>query len=160
MVKQINLFLLRHAETEFVTGTGGDISRVLTIKGQTQVSRLGILLKRNQIHFDLVLSSNAKRAQQTTEILTHVVMAKKIHFLRELYEADPRIMLEIINKVGEEVANLLVVGHNPTISTLVAHLTGEDFISLQPGMVAKIEIHTGNWEGVGRETGTLLEILQ
>jgi phosphohistidine phosphatase len=160
MVKKINLFLLRHGEAEFGTGTGGDISRELTIRGQTQLSRLALLLKKSQINFDLVLSSNAKRTQQTTEIVSHVGLAKKIQFLRELYEADPHIMLEIINKVGEEVHNLLVVGHNPTISTLVAYLTGEDFISLQPGMIAKIEIQTGNWSTVGRETGTLLEILQ
>jgi phosphohistidine phosphatase len=160
MVKQIHLFLLRHGEAEFGAGTGGDISRELTGIGHAQLSRLAYLLKKSQIHFDLILSSNSKRTKQTTEILSEVVLVKKIQFLRELYEADPHTMLKIINNVGEEVHNLLVVGHNPTISTLVAYLTGEDFISLQPGMIAKIRIYTGNWATAGKETGTLLEILQ
>lgn len=156
----MTLFLLRHAEAEFMTGPDGDISRELTIRGQSQISRLAKLLDKNQIKFDSVLSSNAKRTRQSTEILTNVIFAKKIHFLRELYEADPHQMLSIINQVGLEVDNLLVVGHNPTISALVSYLTGEKFISIQPGMMARIEIHTGNWNEVGRGTGTLLEILQ
>ncbi|RPA69095.1 phosphohistidine phosphatase SixA [Cyclobacteriaceae bacterium YHN15] len=160
MENQKTLFLLRHAEAEFVTGPGGDISRELSIRGQSQISRLAKLLKKNQIEFDSVLSSNAKRTQQSTEIVTQWVSAKKIHFLMELYEADPHQMLSIINQVGWEVDNLLVVGHNPTISALVSYLTEQEFISLQPGMIAKIEIHTGNWNEVGRGTGTLLEILQ
>lgn len=156
----MTLFLLRHAEAEFKTGPDGDISRELTIRGQSQISRLAKLLVKNQIKFDSVLSSNAKRTRQSTEILTNVISAKKIHFFRELYEADPHQMLSIINQVGLEVDNLLVVGHNPTISALVSYLTEEEFISIQPGMIVRIEIHTGNWNEVGRGTGTLLEILQ
>ncbi|MFD2201234.1 SixA phosphatase family protein [Shivajiella indica] len=157
----MKLFLLRHAEAEFGSGPEGDISRELTIRGQTQISRLALLLKKDQIRFDLILSSNAKRTKQSTEILTHSLLVKKTHFLRELYEADPHQVLTIINKINEgDVFNLLVVGHNPTISTLISYLTGEEFINLQPGMMAKIEIHVNNWKEIGRHTGTLVEILQ
>lgn len=156
----MNLFLLRHAEAEFGAGPDGDISRKLTVRGINQILRLANLMKANQIGFDLVLSSNAKRTQQSTEILTQVVSAKKVQFLRELYEADPHKMLDFIQQSEEEVSNLLIVGHNPTISALVSYLTGEDFIQLQPGMMAKIEIITEKWKEVGRSTGILLEILQ
>ena len=156
----MNLFLLRHGEAEFGAGPGGDIARKLTFSGINQLSRLANLLKAKQIVFDLVLSSNAKRTQQSTEILTKLVSAKKIQFLRELYEADAHQMLDFIQQSESEVTNLLIVGHNPTISTLVSYLTGEDFIQLQPGMMAKIEIITEKWKEVGRSTGILLEILQ
>lgn len=160
MKNQMNLFLLRHAEAEFGAGTGGDISRKLTVRGVDQIGRLANLLKKNQIGFDLVLSSNANRTRQSTEILTKLVTAKKIQFLSELYEAEPHQMLDLIQKSEAEVTNLLIVGHNPTISALVSYLTGEDFIQLQPGMMAKIEIVTEKWQEVGRSTGILLEILQ
>jgi phosphohistidine phosphatase len=160
MENQMNLFLLRHGEAEFGAGPDGDISRKLTVRGINQLSRLANHLKAKQIVFDLVLSSNAKRTQQSAEILTQSVSAKKIQFLRELYEADAHQMLDFIQQSESEVTNLLIVGHNPTISALVSYLTGEDYIQLQPGMMAKIEIITEKWKEVGRSTGILLEILQ
>lgn len=151
---------MRHGEAEAGFGMSGDAGRPLTANGKSHVLRVAQVLKKADNKFDLTLCSPAVRTRQTLTILISQVPAENIQFEEKIYEADPDTLLRLLNQVENEVSHLAMVGHNPGISALLNYLTGDQYISLQPGMLAIIEILVDDWKEVGRNTGILKEILQ
>ncbi len=154
------LYLLRHGEAELGFGQSSDFDRKLTANGITQLKRLGKLLKINDENFDLALCSNALRTKMTCELIAENIQPKKIVYEELLYEAPIERIFNQIHQVNNEVDHLLLIGHNPSISSLVSYITTDQFVSMQPGMMAKIALEVDSWEMCGRGVGTLLEILQ
>jgi len=153
-------YLMRHGEADAGFGMSGDAVRPLTTNGKSHVFRVAQVLKKDVVQFDRILCSPAVRTRQTTSILTSELPAKNIQYEEKIYEADPDTLFRLINQVENEVNHLAMVGHNPGISGLLTYLTGDRYISLQPGMLAIIEIQVDEWKEVGRNTGILKEILQ
>ncbi|HEY3409221.1 MAG TPA: histidine phosphatase family protein [Propionicimonas sp.] len=115
--KAHRLYLMRHAEAA-TTGTDWrDISRELTPKGRTQARDVGELLGRQRI--ELVLSSPAARARQTTELLS---LRCPIRYVDRLYNAGSRALLAELSGVPDQVRTVLVVGHAPGIPALAENL--------------------------------------
>ncbi|PRY90373.1 SixA phosphatase family protein [Mongoliibacter ruber] len=154
------LYLLRHGEAELGFGRYSDFDRKLTDNGIAQLKRLGKILEINAEKFDQILSSSALRTKMTTELIAEKISAERIFFEEVLYEAQTEIILRQLNSVSNDVNHLLLVGHNPGISALASYVTNGQFISMQPGMMAKIALEVDSWCMLGRETGSLMEILQ
>jgi phosphohistidine phosphatase len=153
------LYILRHGEAEMAFGAANDFNRSLTNRGIAQLERLVKILNQNMEHFDLILSSSAVRTEMTSRIVEKNANSK-VEFKKELYEARPEKIMDLLLAVDDEVKSLLVIGHNPGVSTLTSTITGEPFINLNPGMLAKIELEVDSWKLLGQNTGNLLEILQ
>ena len=64
----IALVLLRHAEAADKEAGRPDAQRELTKKGEKQAERIGRLLAHRGLHPDLVVTSPASRAAQTSAI--------------------------------------------------------------------------------------------
>jgi phosphohistidine phosphatase len=43
---------------------------------------------------------------------------------------------------------------------LLSYLTQDDYLGLQPGMMAEVHLEISQWNMIGRGTGILKEILQ
>lgn len=72
------------------------------------------------------LCSTATRARQT---LAHTGIDAPARYAERLYGAAPGTVIEEINRVGDNVTTLLVVGHEPTTSALaivLASISGTD----------------------------------
>lgn len=115
--KAHRLYLMRHAEASSTGADWRDISRELTPKGRTQAREMGELLARQRI--ELVLSSPAARARQTTELLSLPV---PIRYVDRLYNAGSRALLAELSGVPDQVRTVLVVGHAPGIPALAENL--------------------------------------
>ena len=115
--KAHRLYLMRHAEASSTGADWRDISRELTPKGRTQAREVGELLARQRI--ELVLSSPAARARQTTELLSLPV---RIRYVDRLYNAGSRALLAELSGVPDQVRTVLVVGHAPGIPALAENL--------------------------------------
>lgn len=115
--KAHRLYLMRHAEAA-TTGTDWrDISRELTPKGRTQAREVGELLAGQRV--ELVLSSPAARARQTTELLG---LRVPIRYVDRLYNAGSRALLAELSGVPDQVRTVLIVGHAPGIPALAENL--------------------------------------
>ncbi|HEY3338381.1 MAG TPA: histidine phosphatase family protein [Propionicimonas sp.] len=115
--KAHRLYLMRHAEAA-TTGTDWrDISRELTPRGRTQAREVGELLARQRV--ELVLSSSAARAKQTTELLS---LPAPIRYVDRLYNAGSRALLSELSGIPDQVRTVLVVGHAPGIPALAENL--------------------------------------
>jgi len=128
-VKQ--LILWRHAEAEFLAPGQNDLSRVLTAKGVSQSVEMARWLNQHLPKRTLVLASPAERTKQTARALNQDVHVLDILAPDTTYQT----VLEYLSQSLAE--HLLLVGHQPWIGQLLAHLLGfvADELSVKKGAV-------------------------
>ncbi|KAA8965626.1 histidine phosphatase family protein [Mycobacterium sp.] len=121
-----HLVLLRHAKSAYPAGVA-DHDRPLAPRGIREAGLAGAWLRANLPAVDAVLCSTAARARQT---LRCTGLDAPVRYVERLYDAGPGQMIDEIAGVGDDprddVATLLVVGHEPTISAVAMSLAGAD----------------------------------
>lgn len=160
------LILLRHAKSAWDNPSIADFDRPLTNRGRKAAPMVGAYLARHGLVPGLVLSSSARRAVETLDLVCAGWPTKPaIRKLKSLYLAMPREMLRRLQAVGREPDCVMVVGHNPGIADLAAWLCNqgkaEQRTSLArkfpTGAIAVIEFEVEDWSDVDAETGRLID---
>jgi phosphohistidine phosphatase len=139
------LVVLRHAKADSPVGLQ-DIARPLADRGRADAVAAGRWLAENVGHCDLLLTSPARRTEETTARLldgwgiTPVVVDEE-----RLYEASLGDLLRIVRGLDTERpdSTVVLVAHNPGASSLVEALTGE-VTQLRTGGIAVIDVQ-GEW---------------
>lgn len=152
------LFLLRHGEAGF--SDGSDFHRRLTQKGIDNLRRMGKLLADRSIVADIMYCSSAQRTIETSDLIRNFISIKEEIFTREIYDGDLNDLLTILEKTPFSANSCLLIGHNPTISLLLAHLTQEPYLGLQPGMMAVVNLEISQWHMIDKGTGILREVMK
>ncbi len=122
--------MLRHAKA--ASQGPDDHSRVLTARGRRQATAVGTDLARTPVRGmetpRLVLASSARRAVETAElVVAQLGSGVELVVERALYGADADAVVDILRGLADDVASVMVVGHNPTMHELaVGLLDGED----------------------------------
>lgn len=111
---------MRHAKSDYPAGVG-DHDRPLAERGIREAALAGDWLRANVAQIDAVLCSSATRTRQTLDL---TAVAAPASYLDRLYGASPGEVIDEINQVADDVATLLVVGHEPTTSHLALGLAG------------------------------------
>ena len=131
-----DLILWRHAEAEDLSDneeTGGsDLSRRLTAKGEKQAARMSAWLTRQLPEGTRIWSSPAVRTEQTV-----LALGRKYRISDALRpEAGPDELLSLL-QWPQLHHPALIVGHQPTLGRVVAHLVGlrEADCSIKKGAV-------------------------
>lgn len=115
-----------------------DFTRTLSTRGIQEVQTTGAALRARGTHVDHVLASSAPRAAATAlELAPFCAFTGTVERERTLYLATARGLLDAVTRVNDNVATLLLVGHNPGLSTFVEQLTGE-----------RVELTTADWRVV------------
>ena len=137
----MRILFLRHAEAvEAEIFPGNDVQRPLTAKGRKDAARMGDYLRALKLKPDVLLTSPAVRAVDTAQ---HA-------FGRDRADIDPRLapgasvnaFRRIIREhVSREV--LLLVGHEPDLSSAIGALIGSNAaaIKLSKGACACLKRH-------------------
>jgi phosphohistidine phosphatase len=116
------LVLMRHAKSAYPSGVA-DHDRPLAPRGSREAGLGGDWLRDNVPAIDAVLCSTATRARET---LARTGIDAPIRYVAQLYGATPGTVIEEINKAEDDVTTLLVVGHEPTTSSLALILADTD----------------------------------
>lgn len=153
-----HLILLRHGEAGFSDGV--DFQRQLTPRGKENLNRLGQSLLDAGMKVDFLYCSTATRTRETAEILKKYVPIAQEEYTKEIYDGNMETLLELLEKTPKEAQSCILIGHNPTISVLIAHLTHGDYVGLQPGMMAILDLEISEWYMIGLGTGILREVRQ
>ena len=151
------LILLRHGEAGFSDGV--DFQRQLTLRGKEQLNNLGQHLILRELEIDRMYCSSATRTRETAEIIKSHLPVKEEIYDKEIYSANLEILLKILEETPKEVQTCLLIGHNPTISLLISHLTSGDYVGLQPGTMAILDVEISDWYMIGMNTASLREVL-
>ncbi|UJP64271.1 SixA phosphatase family protein [Mongoliitalea daihaiensis] len=153
------LYVLRHGESQ-PSNYEGDYHRELTVYGKNQVQFLAEKMRNKNLPVELVLCSAAKRTKQTCIYILQELAIPKVTFLDELYECDLMTLLQELRKVENAVDHLMLVGHNPGVSALVSYLTGEFFLSMNPGDLVVLSLEIGEWNFLAQDIAIISDNLR
>lgn len=94
----------------------------------------------------MIISSTAKRAKDTSDILAESICYKKEIQLSELlYETNPKnYIIDVISKISNDVNMVLLVGHNPILENLIELITNE-LIIMENCSLVHIILPITNW---------------
>jgi phosphohistidine phosphatase len=139
------LFLLRHAKSSWKDESLPDFERPLNRRGKQACETVGHYLKHELIVPDLILSSPAVRARETTERVSKAAKLNvEIRFDQRIYEAGGLRLLEVVSQIENERKTVLLVGHNPGMEELLMLLTGSSE-NFSTAALARLEIKSSKW---------------
>lgn len=122
----MDLYFLRHAIAvdRDAPGFKNDFDRPLTPDGEQKLRRVTKAMRNLQLTFDLVLSSPYVRARETAEIVASTLsLRKKLEFRDSLgVDGNPRELIVEVGGLEPAPASLLLVGHEPYLSSLISLL--------------------------------------
>lgn len=131
------LLILRHAKSDWDSGAKSDFARPLAKRGNKDAVRMGAWLYREGLVPDLVISSPAERARQTTQAVCKGLDYKRKAVIldKAIYEATPEDLLQVLAGLPTDAKTVLLVGHNPGLELLLDHLVGDDMETPDDGKV-------------------------
>ena len=153
------LYLVRHAESNGPSSSQRDFDRQLNTRGEHDAQEMGRQLKIRGIQPDIIVSSPARRAAQTSEfIATELgIPADSIVFEEKIYDASVSNLVGIIQTLKDSYTSVMRIGHNPAISWLVHQLTGEHIANAPPCAMATVRISSTHWNDVRTCPAELLD---
>jgi len=149
---------MRHAKSDWEADYESDHERPLNDRGVRSARMMGRLLAEEGVVPDLVISSTALRARTTAELaIAAGSWETELHLDRSLYESGPQGVLAT-GASAPDVDRLMLVGHQPTWSMLVAGLTGER-VEMKTATVAVVEVDVDSWDDLPAAAGSLTRVL-
>ncbi len=125
MPNRRHLWLIRHAESPAHSSSGLDVDRVLSERGLADCASLAHWFAGSDA-CDWLLASSAVRTVMTSQALAKALGVPGDHQVHDprLYEASEAVMLDALQTLPLEADRAVIIGHNPTISTVVSRLLG------------------------------------
>lgn len=152
------LLLMRHAKSDWDADYGSDHDRPLNERGMRNARSMGHVLSEHGLEPQVVISSTALRAKTTAQLaIEEGRWEAELRLDPTLYESGPEDVLGV-GASAPEVSRLMMVGHQPTWSMLVADLTGER-VEMKTATVAVIELEMESWAGLRLGKGALSRVL-
>jgi phosphohistidine phosphatase len=146
------LFLVRHAKSSWGDASMADRDRPLSDRGTRDAPKMGERLAKRDVKPDLILSSPARRARDTAEIIARKLGCKPRNIVVDdrLYAASADELLAVIRGVDDNRACVMVFGHNPELTDL-AHRLASDITHMPTSAVAGFTFDTKSWADVGED---------
>ena len=152
--------LMRHGKSDWDAGAENDHARPLAPRGVAVAERMGEVIRELGLVPDLVVSSTAKRARATAELARLTGGWDSRLVLEErLYGASVSETLSVLAEHGSTCNRVMLVGHQPTWSMTVKHLTGAR-VSMRTATIADIDLSITGWADAPEAAGTLTTLLQ
>ena len=153
------LLLLRHAKSSWKQPEQHDHDRPLNKRGKKEAPKVGRYLKENGLVPDLILSSTARRAQDTAQAVAEESgYPKPINLNPDLYLSDTACYLDILRSLPDEVNRVLVVGHNPDLEELLTLFTDVTH-HLTTAALAQVDLPISSWQELNEATDGRLQNL-
>ena len=118
------LLLIRHAKSSWADPALPDRERPLNGRGRRAAARIGDHLRAEGLVPELILCSPAVRARETLK--RSGLDAAEVRIEPSVYEAEERDLLELVYALGEDVPNVALIGHDPSMHELASMLAGDD----------------------------------
>lgn len=117
------LWLLRHAKSDWPADVRSDLERPLNARGRESAPRMGRHMAAQGWLPDRVLCSPARRTRETLEgLLGTWPVAPPVDYEPQVYEAAlPDLLAALAPRLQGE-GRLLLIGHNPGVLQLLRHL--------------------------------------
>lgn len=146
------LYLVRHAQATLRSDDVPDFDRVLLSRGLKQARRTGGNLKQVCGRPDLLVSSPARRALETAHVFAEQLEApvEQIELNPVLYEAHSvRDLSALVAALPPEAECVVLVGHNPLLSDVLAEWVPGCRTSIPKAGVVGLRLDIAAWADAG-----------
>ncbi len=149
------LLLCRHAKSSWKDPSLTDIARPLNRRGKQDAPLMGAWLHHQGIMVDAILASPAKRARSTARKLARAIGFDRtgIITLDVLYFGSGEEILLSLHHLPDPCEQVLVVGHNPTITDLANRLGNLCIDNVPTCGIVGLEFETASWEELALRPG-------
>ncbi len=142
------LLLIRHAKSDWTNSLLADIDRPLNERGKKDAPTMGERLSEKKIRIDAFITSPAKRARKTAELIADIFKVDKKDIIRkdELYEAGDENFFRVIESAKKKWDTIAVFSHNPGLTWFANGLTDVKVDNIPTCGVFAIKIDCNDWE--------------
>ena len=151
------LFVVRHAKSSWGDPGLDDFERPLNERGERDAPRMGRALAARGVLPDGLIASPARRAWSTAEIL-----AREMGYAIQAIVAEPKLygasvadVLQVIRTLDHAWQSAMILGHNPTFTTLVNTIANAHIDNVPTCGVAEIQMSSETWADFGKVQGEL-----
>jgi phosphohistidine phosphatase len=118
------LIIMRHSKAEKVGQT--DHARKLSARGRRDATEAGRFLRERGQLPELALVSTSQRTRETwSAVCAGLGSEPEAWFERSLYDEGPAAVVELVAGVDPGVQTVMVIGHNPAMSSVASALSDE-----------------------------------
>lgn len=163
------LTLLRHAKSGWDDPVARDFDRPLNEKGMRAAIVMGRKFREMEMGVDRLVASPAVRVMQTLDGFFEGYGATiEPIWDRRIYLASSSTLLDIVRETHADVANLMLVGHNPGLEDLILDLVADDGSSplrdivetkLPTASLARMSWRGEDWSALDARSGMTLDTL-
>ena len=145
------LTLMRHANAQWKDPQISDFDRPLNRRGIAEAEAMSRRLMQLKLIPTILLSSSARRAQQTADIVARElgIAARNTRSEETLYLAAAADILQVVLTSGPRIPHLMILGHNPGITEVANLLAPRRSISdLATAAVCSLTFDSRSWADV------------
>lgn len=160
------LLLLRHGKSDWSKNVA-DMQRPLTVRGKRAAQRIGTWLAQQRLIPDLIVTSPALRAMETTQktVMAMELDVRTIVSDKRTYEADQTTLLTVLQNCPAEAKRILLVGHNPGLDRLLIYLADDRLPTTADGKLmttaALVRLQMPeDWSALPQACAKLLELMR
>lgn len=152
-----NLHLIRHAKASWDDPEASDFERPLTPTGEEDAHTMGKRLKSMGIAPDLILTSPAKRAIDTAQIMAEELSFAPENFILEtlIYSGSMEELVSIIKQLDPKSNTVLFFGHNPSLTWLAHYFCEETKMNIPTCGIVGIKFNIHDWAQLANTEGKL-----
>lgn len=153
------LLIVRHAKSDWNHPGLDDHDRPLNRRGHRDAPEMGRRIAELTGRPDRILCSSALRARTTAATIAAVVGYPEGALLIEpaLYGAGSTDIIERLRDLTEELETVMVVAHNPTLTSLANRLSGSTIDNIPTCGVVTLSLNSDSWKGIGEGGCELLD---
>ncbi|OHE00325.1 MAG: phosphohistidine phosphatase [Sulfurimonas sp. RIFCSPLOWO2_12_36_12] len=150
------LYIIRHAKSSWKDERLNDFERPLNKRGKSNAPMMGERLKEKGVMPDIILSSPAKRAKSTAEMIAKEIgYEKKVLFDENIYESSVDELHKILTEIDDKNSTVFLVGHNPSLNALAEYYVNFSQDIPTCGIV-EIAFECDKWAGIEHKNAKLL----
>ena len=152
------LYLVRHAKSSWDDPSLADRDRPLSQRGLSSAPDMGRRLAEQGHKPDLVISSPARRALMTAKKIAKELGYRESKIITEehLYFSGTRSMVDLLEKLEDKYEKVMIVGHNPAMTSLLNILCDSPVENMPTCAVATVGFDMTSWSELTMSDGELL----
>ncbi len=163
----LDLFLLRHAKSDWNSYDGSDFSRDINSIGIEKTKIIGDYLKKKKIRIQEVLCSPSIRTKKTLEIILEFFEEDPIiNFVDNLYNFPDLGIFQTVIKEAKK-RSVMVISHEPGLSESIEDLTNNlgdkdcqrAMLKFPTSSIFHIKFNSKSWQEISKSNSTVVSFV-
>ncbi len=153
-----NLYLIRHAKSDWDNPKLSDRERPLNKRGKRDAPKMAAILHEKNIDPQLLISSPSVRTMTTAKYFCEELKYdyNKINVDNNIYLASLETLISIIKNMNDNLNSVIMFAHNPGITELVNNLSKKKVNNVPTCGIAAISFEVDHWNEINKSNSSLV----